>query len=228
MENERNALVLDVFPRLRRWVQEAGLHVNILEVDLRWGITEDSSRSDLSTSVCLNEVSRCAPFFLGVLGSRYGYCPPTLYHEVDKDVDSADFGWLAEWQQKGNRMSITEMEVRHAIFNAKRRTHEAKPLTMAFLMRDQAALVESLPMECKKAYSPDGESSATLIQKLATHITQQHAVLLPYKATYMGSGVRSCFCAPPRRGGLLLLREQEDVNIHAVHSCTTGCVVGHD
>nr|CCC48719.1 putative telomerase-associated protein, fragment [Trypanosoma vivax Y486] len=197
MENERNALVLDVFPRLRRWVQEAGLHVNILEVDLRWGITEDSSRSDLSTSVCLNEVSRCAPFFLGVLGSRYGYCPPTLYHEVDKDVDSADFGWLAEWQQKGNRMSITEMEVRHAIFNAKRRTHEAKPLTMAFLMRDQAALVESLPMECKKAYSPDGESSATLIQKLATHITQQHAVLLPYKATYMGSGVRSCFCAPP-------------------------------
>lgn len=39
MNNERSALVLDVFPRLRRWAAEVGLRINIVEVDLRWGIT---------------------------------------------------------------------------------------------------------------------------------------------------------------------------------------------
>ncbi|CBH12100.1 telomerase-associated protein, putative [Trypanosoma brucei gambiense DAL972] len=186
MENERNTLVLDVFPQLRRWAAENNLHINIIEVDLRWGITEDSTRANLSPSVCLNEVSRCAPFFLGVLGSRYGYRPPTLFHTVDDDVDSTDFAWIQTLQQEGNTncMSVTEMEMRHAIFAANRRTKGNKLHTMAFLVRDNAALVKSLPPKHKRAYAPDTPTAAASIERLTKYLEEQGAPVIPYTATY--------------------------------------------
>ncbi|ORC87568.1 putative telomerase-associated protein [Trypanosoma theileri] len=188
MESERNALVLDVFPRLRRWVAEAGLHVNILDVDLRWGITEDATSSNLSVSVCLNEVSRCSPFFLGILGSRYGYCPPTLYHRVDEDVDPADFAWLRQYpleQSEENKMSVTEMEMRHAIFTSARRTGKRIPLTMAFLIRDQTTLINSLPVGRERdAYAPDTPTTMQSITKLTSYLKTQGAPIIPYTATH--------------------------------------------
>ncbi|RNF27381.1 telomerase-associated protein [Trypanosoma conorhini] len=189
MDSERNALVLDVFPRLRRWAVEAGLRVNILEVDLRWGITEDASSANLSLSVCLNEVSRCSPFFLGVLGSRYGYCPPTLFHRVDEDVDAEDFTWLQQLPQENPaRMSVTEMEMRHALFTAARRTGQAVPRTMAFFVRDHAALMASLAVEDREAYAPDTPTTMQSLSRLSGYLEAQGAAVVAYTATGTSSG----------------------------------------
>ncbi|ESL05643.1 telomerase-associated protein [Trypanosoma rangeli SC58] len=189
MNSERNALVLDVFPRLRRWAAEAGLRVNIVEVDLRWGITEEASSSNLSLSVCLNEVSRCSPFFLGVLGSRYGYCPPTLYHRVDEDVDAEDFTWLQQLPQDNPaRMSVTEMEMRHAVFTAARRTGQSVPRTMVFFVRDHAALMSSLAVEDRDAYAPDTPTTMQSLSKLSGYLEAQGVPLFSYTATGMKSG----------------------------------------
>ncbi|PWU99776.1 putative telomerase component [Trypanosoma cruzi] len=186
MNSERNALVLEVFPRLRRWAAEERLFVNIVEVDLRWGITEDASSSDLSLSVCLNEVSRCSPFFIGVLGSRYGYCPPTLYHRVDEDVDAEDFTWLKQFPHENSaRMSVTEMEMRHAIFTAARRTGRRAPRTMAFFVRDHSSLMGSLPAEDREAYAPDTPTTMQSISKLSGHLEAQGVPMIPYNATGM-------------------------------------------
>ena len=44
------------------------------QVDLRWGVTEETARSNKTLEVCLGEVSKCQ-FFVGLLGERYGWVP---------------------------------------------------------------------------------------------------------------------------------------------------------
>lgn len=74
-----------VFPELRKRAKER--FVEILEVDLRWGITEEQSKSGETLRICLEEIDRCRPsapvFFVGLLGERYGWIPPQDYFNKD-------------------------------------------------------------------------------------------------------------------------------------------------
>ena len=72
---ERDLLVKQVFPELRRKARERG--VEVVDVDLRWGITEEESRQGKVIPICLGEIDRCRPYFVGMLGERYGWIPPT-------------------------------------------------------------------------------------------------------------------------------------------------------
>ena len=56
---ERDLLVKQVFPKLRRKARERG--VELVEVDLRWGITEEESRQGKVLPICLAEINRCRP-----------------------------------------------------------------------------------------------------------------------------------------------------------------------
>lgn len=95
MQAERDALRDVVLPRLREFGARYGVSIDI--VDLRWGI--DTSRLDEGAQdskilrSCMAEIDRCRPFFLVMLGDRYGYAPP----------DSED------------RRSVTEREIDHAL-----------------------------------------------------------------------------------------------------------------
>src|SRR3954447_14669318 len=73
MHRERDELVKRVFPRLRKLCEQRG--VTWGEVDLRWGITEHQVQRGEVLPVCLGEIDRCRPFFLGILGERYGWVP---------------------------------------------------------------------------------------------------------------------------------------------------------
>ena len=70
---ERDLLVKQVFPSLRRRAQERG--VELVDVDLRWGITEEESQQGKVIGICLAEIERCRPYFIGMLGDRYGWTP---------------------------------------------------------------------------------------------------------------------------------------------------------
>ena len=70
MHAERDYLVRFVFPRLREDL--ALRRMNLVDVDLRWGVTDDQDALQL----CLNEIDRCRPRFLCILGGRYGWIPP--------------------------------------------------------------------------------------------------------------------------------------------------------
>jgi hypothetical protein len=52
---ERDELVKKVFPDLRRRCKER--FVEVLEVELRWGITEEQSKSGETLRICLEEVT---------------------------------------------------------------------------------------------------------------------------------------------------------------------------
>jgi WD40 repeat protein len=73
MPAERDVLVRLVLPRLRRECEQRRLH--LLEVDLRWGITEEEAQAGQTLARCLAEVQR-ADLFVAFLGQRYGWVPP--------------------------------------------------------------------------------------------------------------------------------------------------------
>ena len=73
MQAERDELIKHTFPQLRKLCDER--NVVWSEVDLRWGITQKQSERGEVLPICLPEIQRCRPYFIGVLGERYGWIP---------------------------------------------------------------------------------------------------------------------------------------------------------
>ena len=73
MQAERDALVKRVFPLLRRACEARSVAWG--EVDLRWGITSEDVAEGGVLPICLAEIDACRPFFLCLLGERYGWVP---------------------------------------------------------------------------------------------------------------------------------------------------------
>src|SRR6516164_7401675 len=71
MDEEREELIKRVFPKLRRFCEERGL--GWTDVDLRWGVTEAQVERGELLPVCFAEIERCRPFFIALLGERYGW-----------------------------------------------------------------------------------------------------------------------------------------------------------
>ena len=112
---ERDELVKKVFPELRRRCRAR--FVELLEVDLRWGITEEQSRQGATLKICLQEIDRCRPsspvFFIGLLGERYGWVPPPDYYPREV-LEDPELKWVLE--HIGGR-SVTELEILHGVLN---------------------------------------------------------------------------------------------------------------
>jgi nephrocystin-3 len=106
---ERDLLVKQVFPELRRKARERG--VEVVDVDLRWGITEEESRQGKVIPICLGEIDRCRPYFVGMLGERYGWIPPSDQYSPDVIERQP---WLNDHL---GGVSVTELEILHGVLN---------------------------------------------------------------------------------------------------------------
>ena len=104
MKAERDELVKFTFPELRRRCRER--FVEFTEVDLRWGVTDEEKAEGKVLPICLAEIERCRPYFIGLLGERYGWLP----EEIPKDLLDRQ-KWLEEHREK----SITELEIIHGV-----------------------------------------------------------------------------------------------------------------
>ena len=47
-----------------------------MEVDLRWGVTQEQVEGGHALEICLREIERCKPYFIGMLGDSYGSLTP--------------------------------------------------------------------------------------------------------------------------------------------------------
>jgi Domain of unknown function (DUF4062) len=56
-----------------------------------WGITEEESNRGEVLPICLAEIEHCRPYFIGLLGDRYGWVPDAIPEEVMQREP-----WLAE------------------------------------------------------------------------------------------------------------------------------------
>jgi WD40 repeat protein len=80
MRAERDHLVRVVFPELKERCRTK--HVQLIDVDLRWGVTEADAENGKALDICLDEIDSCRPYFLGVLGHRYGFVPEGRRHSI--------------------------------------------------------------------------------------------------------------------------------------------------
>ena len=109
MHAERDQLVTVVVPELRERVARLGLE--LFDVDLRWGVPKTDVDGELANpwDYCKKWIERVQPFFVCMLGQRYGHT--TDAGEIMDVHDRARFAG----------MSITEMEVRHAVLDGRLR-----------------------------------------------------------------------------------------------------------
>jgi tetratricopeptide (TPR) repeat protein len=105
MRAERDELELRIFPQLKRFCEKRG--IIWADVDLRWGVTEEQASEGKMLPICLKEIDTCRPFFIGILGERYG----TIL-EIPRYCIEAE-PWLSNYQY----CSTTELEVQHGALN---------------------------------------------------------------------------------------------------------------
>lgn len=111
MNAERDYLNNIIFPQLREYCKHRFLH--FIPIDLRWGIKEEDSRNGLVLSTCFEEIDNSRPFFIGILGSRYGSSANTndLRHMRVKMEKHRP--WIERKVFEGT--SITEMEMEYGV-----------------------------------------------------------------------------------------------------------------
>jgi tetratricopeptide (TPR) repeat protein len=172
MHAERDHLARYVFPALEERLRE---HRVFLEfADLRWGVETASlhdaeAKQALVLKVCFGEIDRCRPFFVCLLGDRYGWMPPgervrAAAVEAAFEIDAAP-------------RSMTALEIEYAALASGR---SAKSL---FYFREPLPYEQMDPQIRDKytdaASNPDGYAR---LQELKARISQEHAVSVrPYK-----------------------------------------------
>jgi hypothetical protein len=108
MMDERDEMMTHTWPELRKFCAER--HLELVEVDLRWGISEEQSIRNETLKLCLDEIRSCRPFFIGILGERYGWIP-------GDDAFTADLKEEQSWLIGINGKSLTELEILHGVLN---------------------------------------------------------------------------------------------------------------
>ncbi|MDO5132923.1 MAG: DUF4062 domain-containing protein [Eubacteriales bacterium] len=106
MENERNYFNTVIAPQLTKICADRG--VSFFSVDLRWGITAEDQIDGKVLPICLREIDNCRPYFIGIVGNRYG----SVVEYIDSSSEDS-FPWL---RGKSGR-SITELEMLYGVLD---------------------------------------------------------------------------------------------------------------
>ncbi|MBQ8939475.1 MAG: DUF4062 domain-containing protein [Paludibacteraceae bacterium] len=115
MQAERDYLVKNTFPAIMQIARRRNVEFSV--VDLRWGVTEEEAHEGKVIEICLNQIEDTRPFFIGLIGDRYGWCP------IEADIASNQrllnaYPWVKESIASG--LSMTEIEMRFGVFMAEK------------------------------------------------------------------------------------------------------------
>lgn len=110
LENERNYLMTKTFPMLKHEAIKRG--ITLIPVDLRWGVTKEQAEQGKVIWICLNEIERSKPFFISILGTRYGWQPELDILKKDTQLIHKYPNIQSDMESK---LSMTEIEIQHAV-----------------------------------------------------------------------------------------------------------------
>ncbi len=161
MMAEREMLVKQVFPRLRTLCEARG--VGWVEVDLRWGINEEQVQRAGVVRTCLAAIDRCRPFFLCMLGERYGWQPERIEKGLDRE-----FPWIEEYAG----CSVTELEIIHAVLRDPQHADQA-----FFYFRDPKYLDRLPPSSRREDFVAENERARQKLVDLKRRIRRSPAKL---------------------------------------------------
>lgn len=168
MHSERDRLVRYVFPTLDERCRK--LNVRVLPLDLRWGVTEEEAEQGKALEICLDEIDRARPFFVGLLGERYGSVPDQY-----ETADHARFDWLKDPDLPGH--SITALEIIHGVLR-----HQRQRRRSFFYFRDPGFSAQ-VPEAFRADFAAENETSRASLKRLKSQI---HTAYGPQKAGLIG------------------------------------------
>jgi hypothetical protein len=150
MQAERDALRDFVLPRVNEFAAQYGRAVEI--IDLRWGVdTASVSEAEQNHKVlrtCLDEIERSRPFFLGLIGDRYGWTPPRP--DMEAALNAAQFSL------DNLNKSVTALEIEYGVLRSE------NPPVCLFYFRESPDYT-AMPEELCRIYRDEAEG----LEKLA-------------------------------------------------------------
>jgi len=173
MHAERDYLVHDVFLELRERCARRQLH--LIDVDLRWGVTEEEEKQGKVLEICLDEIERCRPFFIGILGERYGGVPANYALSTEKQGE-----WLKELESEETGLSVTALEILYAVLRS------PSMQTRAFFYFRDPSFLKEVPSEKQNAFLPETLDAARKLESLKDQIRKHSPVFENYPCSYAG------------------------------------------
>jgi len=153
MQAERDHLVKIVFPELRERCAERRLH--LIDLDLRWGVTEEEAEQGKVLEVILGEIDRARPFFVAMLGERYGYIPENIPEGTE-----STHAWLGDYPGH----SITALEIIHGVLR------DAELAKRSFFYFRDPSVISQVPESKRADFSVETPEAARKLASLKDEI----------------------------------------------------------
>ena len=175
MDMERDALKNIIVPKLNEAFIHKKLHISL--VDLRHSIETDSSlnveeRENRIFQVCMDEIDSCKPYFMGLVGHRYGWIPDfTGAHAQLSDRLSLPH----DFPIPADKLSVTVCEFIHGLFS------ETKSVLKSFVLIRGMDSYSRLDPDSIKEYIDKGENGE-LAEKFRRYLAGApgNANIIPY------------------------------------------------
>lgn len=188
MHGERDQLTRFVFPALQRRCAE--IHVHVTPVDLRWGVTATGD-DEATLGVCLRLIEECSPFFIGLLGDRYGYVSQTGHAGLLMKEEYSCLAGLPDG------LSTTHLEMLYALSKDRKEGEDYKHRSQLVYIRDEEFL-STVPTGMEEFFIAESRSAKEHMEELKNMLREQHLVTKDgYKASFGG-----VVDSQPRAGGL--------------------------
>ena len=129
--------------------------VNWVEVDLRWGITSEEAAEGKVIRLVLEEVRRCKPFFIGILGERYGWVPDSLPVELIE---------IYPWIRGFPNASVNELEIIQGVLS------DPQMLGYGLMYFRDPHFTEQLPATVRPNFESESASSRSKLELLKQRI----------------------------------------------------------
>ncbi|CAG0916772.1 unnamed protein product [Notodromas monacha] len=177
MHGERDLLGRYVFPILREKARQ--LRINLVEVDLRWGVPEDEENSiEKSLEMSLEAVAH-SDIFIGILGERYG----RVVENYEGISSREEFAWL---ERVPPGKSVTDLEMEFAVLADE--TRDKFKEKAFFFFRDPDSL-SSVPENMKRDFLAESEESRLKLALLKSRIKASGAEVCDAYPAFFGGCV---------------------------------------
>ena len=153
MQDERDYLMKRTFPKLRKLAAERD--VTLTELDLRWGITEEESKSGKVVEICLREIENSIPFFIGIIGNRYGWVPEKK--DIGENVTER-FNDVNKYLER--HLSVTEMEMQFGVLQREEDMHAYFYMKDKMEEQDNPEMLNHLKAEVEASRYPSSTYSS--------------------------------------------------------------------
>lgn len=180
MQEERDIIHRIVFPSVRKLLKKYGESAE--EVDLRWGVDtlnlSEEESGHMVIKVCIDAIDRCAPYFIVLLGERYGWIPEGNLLEQYGDERVNRFP---------KEISITEMEIQYGAL-----AREIGLEHCIFCFRGDS-LISKIPEHLQKDFAAESGVHKEKLDKLKAKIRgMQDANILEYEADWSNQEQKVC------------------------------------